>query len=113
MACLPWVGTGGLYAAEWTRVAAPLPAHADSPLHSLLAAHHGQPVLINFWASWCEPCRQEMPSLQRAASRWHERGLAVITVAVADNRKQVETFLAENALQLAVIDDREQLISRA
>ncbi len=113
-ACLPWVVTECLHASELTRVAtSPLPGPPTSALHTRLASHHGQPVLINFWASWCEPCRQEMPSLQRLASRWRERGLVVITVAVADNRQRVETFLAENALQLTVVDDREQLISRA
>lgn len=103
-----------MHAHALAQVAArPLPIPADTPLHALLASHRGQPVLINFWASWCEPCRQEMPSLQRLADRWRARGLAVITVAVADQRQQVDTFLSENALQLVVIDDREQFISRA
>lgn len=115
LACLPWACAGGAHAAELTRVAdaIPLPGQADDRLHALIVSHQGQPLIINFWASWCEPCRQEMPSLQRLAGRWRERGLAVITVAVADSRKASETFLSENALQFAVIDDRDQRLSRA
>ncbi|WP_300454388.1 TlpA disulfide reductase family protein [Accumulibacter sp.] len=85
----------------------------DNRLSSLIAAHRGRPVLINFWASWCEPCREEMPSLQRLADRYGSHRLLLITVAVADNRRQVEQFLADNALRLPVIDDRDQTISRA
>lgn len=93
-------------------VAAPPPGASDGPLATLIASYPGQPVIISFWASWCEPCRQEMPSLQRLAERWRARGLAVITVAVADQRSQIAAFLSENELPLAVVDDRERLVSR-
>jgi thiol-disulfide isomerase/thioredoxin len=90
-----------------------LPRSVDKRLQDYVAAHPGQPLLINFWASWCEPCREEMPSLHRLAQRWHDRGLAVVTVAVADGPKRVEAFLAEISVDLPVIDDRDQLISRS
>lgn len=54
-----------------------------------------------------------MPSLQRLAERWRALGLAVITVAVADQRSRIADFLSENELQLAVVDDRERIVSRA
>lgn len=105
---------GSCTAADLKRVPArPLPQSTDQRLHALLAAHRGQPVVINFWATWCEPCREEMPSLQRLADRWRERGLVVITVAVANRPKQVEDFLRDNAIRLPAIDDREKLISHA
>lgn len=59
---------------------------ARTPLDAKLAALAGRPVVINFWASWCEPCRDEMPALQQLGSRWREQHLAVPTVAVADTR---------------------------
>lgn len=92
------------------------PAGADRRLAQLLARHKGRPVVINFWATWCEPCREEMPSLARLAVRWQARGLAVLTVAVADNDKRVEEFLWEilpEKQTLPVLHDREQTISRA
>src|SRR5690349_18875754 len=45
-----------------------------------LAAERGHPVLLNFWASWCEPCQAEMPSLERLASAQRDAGLRVIAV---------------------------------
>ncbi len=92
------------------------PAGEDRRLAQLLAQHKGKPVVINFWATWCEPCREEMPSLARLAARWQARGLTVLTVAVADNAKRVEEFLWEtlpDKQPLPVLHDREQTISRA
>jgi thiol-disulfide isomerase/thioredoxin len=93
-----------------------LPAAADVRLKQALAQHKGKPVVVNFWATWCEPCREEMPSLARLASRWQAKGLTVLTVAVADNAKRVEDFLWEtlpDQQTLPVVHDREQTISRA
>lgn len=92
------------------------PVGEDRRLAQLLARHKGQPVVINFWATWCEPCREEMPSLARLAARWQAKGLTVLTVAVADNAKRVEEFLWEtlpDKQTLPVLHDREQTISRA
>jgi thiol-disulfide isomerase/thioredoxin len=90
----------------------PLPKADDQRLHAAIAAHKGKPVLINFWASWCEPCREEMPSLQRLADRWRAKGLVVMTVAVADNRKLVEDYLWEIDVKLPVIHDPGQALNR-
>jgi len=100
-------------AAELTVVNDKMPSKADDRrLHAAIAAYKGRPVLVNFWATWCEPCREEMPSLQRLASRWRNRGLAVITVAVADNNRRVEDYLREINVPLAVIHDSEQTINQ-
>lgn len=110
----PGSSTSVIYASELAVVparAAPNPA--DGRLNALITAAGGRPVIINFWASWCAPCREEMPSLQRLSERWRDQGLVVITVAVADQLSQTNKFLSENAIQLPVIDDREQVISRA
>lgn len=90
-----------------------LPKSADRRLDALLASHRGHPVVVNFWATWCEPCREEMPALQRLSDRRRDRGLVVITVAVADNTQRVVDFFWETSVELPAIDDREQAISRA
>lgn len=78
-----------------------------------LADYRGKWVVVNFWATWCEPCRQEMPSLQKLARRLEDRGLVVLTVAVNDREAQVKDFLWEISVDLPVLHDREQAESRA
>lgn len=93
-----------------------LPKSQDTRLAEALKPHRGKPVVINFWATWCEPCREEMPSLARLGERWEAAGLVVLTVAVADQPKRVEEFLWETLpgkQTLSVLHDREQVIGRA
>lgn len=100
-------------AAELIRVTEKVPPpRADSRLHEQLSTLKDRPVVINFWATWCEPCREEMPSLQRLSTRWQSNGLTVITVAVADNAKQANDFLWEIGVTLEVIHDHAQGLSR-
>jgi len=100
-------------AAELVSVSEKIPLQqADVRLHEQLSTLKDRSVLINFWATWCEPCREEMPSLQRLATRSEGKGLAVITVAVADNKKQAEDFLWEIGVTLPVIHDPAQGLSR-
>ena len=79
-------------------------------LAAALEKLRGRPVLVNFWASWCEPCRQEMPALQALAER---TGLAVVLVAVNDRKDDSADFLFEKAITLTALPDREQTISQA
>ena len=69
-------------------------------------------LVINFWATWCPPCREEMPSLHRLAKRWLERGLVVITVAVADDKQRVTNYLEGIGMPFAVIHDQDQTINQ-
>ena len=76
-----------------------------------LADIRGRALLINFWASWCEPCRQEMPSLQRVAlSRSAE--IKVLTVNFKEAPGSVEQFMAQTGLQLPVLRDGDGAIAR-
>ena len=88
-----------------------LPALRDAHLAQVLAHNKGNAVIVNFWASWCEPCREEMPSLQRLADQWQGRGLTVITIAVADAPSA--DFLGEISFRLPLLHDPDQVIARA
>lgn len=92
-----------------------LPKTGDQRLIQYLKTHSGKPVLINFWATWCEPCREEMPSMQRMVKRLHDAGLdiLVVTVSVADNKKKAEKFLQDTGLDFPVIYDPEQTLTRS
>lgn len=44
--------------------------------------HRGRPLLVNFWATWCEPCREEFPGIVRLYRRYHIRGLSVVAISM-------------------------------
>lgn len=60
-----------------------------------LAELKGKPVVINFWASWCLPCRDEAPALQRAWETYRERGLIVLGVDYVDTEADAKKFIAQ------------------
>jgi DsbE subfamily thiol:disulfide oxidoreductase len=70
-----------------------------------LSSLRGQVVLLNFWASWCPPCRVEAPVLQRAADSLAASGLAVIGVDVWDDVPQARAFLDEFAITYPNAED--------
>jgi thiol-disulfide isomerase/thioredoxin len=65
-----------------------------SAFGSLLGALRGHPVVVNVWASWCEPCRMEFPYLQRLSAKYGKR-VAFVGVDTNDNDAAARTFLAE------------------
>lgn len=63
-----------------------------------LSEMQGKVVLVNLWATWCPPCRKEMPDLDQLQARYAERGLVVVTVS-DEAREQLQAFAAKNPLR--------------
>jgi thiol-disulfide isomerase/thioredoxin len=63
----------------------------------LIAGHRGKVVLVDFWATWCVPCRKEMPELVKLESRLRAKGLQLVTISADEPEKQseAEAFLAQ------------------
>ena len=65
----------------------------------------GRVVVVNFWATWCEPCRAEMPSFERLRERMRGRALEVITVNFGENPQRIRDFLQRQRIDLPVLLD--------
>lgn len=70
-----------------------------------LEALSGQVVVLNFWATWCEPCRIEMPSLEAMAARRAEEGVSVAAVNYRETEEVVRRFLARLPFKVPVLLD--------
>lgn len=68
----------------------------DGPERTL-ADYRGQVVVLNFWATWCPPCRKEMPDLNRLADAYRDRGVVVLT-ASDEPREVIDGYTAEHPL---------------
>ena len=69
----------------------------------------GQPVLVNFWATWCGPCRQEFPSLVRKYKQYKDQGFVVIGVNTEDENTDegVLTFMRNTLVNFPIVRDRD------
>jgi len=72
----------------------------------------GQVVMLNFWASWCGPCRQEMPLLDQMHKRYSSLGFTLLGVNVEANTKDAERWLAETPVSFPVLFDKESKVSK-
>src|SRR5208283_3625751 len=73
-----------------------------------LSAFKGKVVLVNFWATWCGPCKAEMPSLNNLYLEFKNKGLAVLAISVDPTEKPVLSFIAEKKLALPVLMDKDK-----
>ncbi|MCS7312212.1 MAG: TlpA family protein disulfide reductase [Acidobacteria bacterium] len=65
----------------------------------------GKALIINFWASWCGPCKEEMPDLQRLYDRWKEQGLVVIGISVDASLEDAKGFVEEHQFSYPIFWD--------
>ena len=70
-----------------------------------LSDFRGKVVFLNFWATWCGPCRFEMPSMEKLYKRLKDEGLEIVAVNLQEDRSSVEQFVDEYGLSFPVLLD--------
>ena len=78
-----------------------------------LSDFRGRPVLVNFWATWCAPCRTEMPALEEAAATYRDAGLQVLAVNFGESQPAVLAFAGELSLQLPLLLDSDGAVQQS
>ena len=73
-----------------------------------LRDYRGSPVMLNFWASWCGPCRYEMPFFQELFEdmKWREAGLVILAVNIGESASMAGEFMEENGFTFPVLLDK-------
>ena len=77
-----------------------------------LAQYKGQVVMINFWASWCGPCRQEMPLLEDIYKKYSKLGFTLIGVNVEPDSKAADDWLKQTPVSFPVLYDKNSKVSQ-
>lgn len=77
-----------------------------------LSDFRGKPVLINFWASWCPPCRFEMPFIQEIYEEWSDKGLIILTINIGESLSTVKEFMANHGYSFPVLLDTSQKVAQ-
>ena len=78
-----------------------------------LSQFKGQVVLVNFWASWCEPCRDEMPSLDRLQRRLRDKGFTVLGVNIGEGTPRIKQFLQSVPVDFQIVRDTDSVVLKA
>jgi thiol-disulfide isomerase/thioredoxin len=105
-----WAFCVGIAAQEltpWTGGPTPLLALTDyRGTHHTLAAYRNRVILINFWATWCEPCREEMPALQALQDKLGRERVVVLAVNYGESPEKVQQFVQQVPVDFPVLLDR-------
>ena len=119
--CIRALSVTVLSALGWAASAATLQTGAPAPTFQLnsnggkpvaLADLKGQIVLLNFWASWCGPCRQEMPILEQLNRQYHAKGVTLLGVNVEPDSNAAVNWLKATPVTFPILFDTDSKVSK-
>jgi len=92
--------------------AAPAFSVQDSEHQVALGQFHGQIVVLNFWATWCAPCVEEVPSLVEMQRRMKVKGVTVLAVSIDVDESAYRRFVKDHNVNLITVRDPDQKVSK-
>jgi len=108
------VGIAAQELTAWTSGPTPLLTLTDyRGINHTLAAYRGRVVLVNFWATWCEPCREEMPALQVLQAKLGKERLIVLAVNYGESPEKVQQFAYQTPVDFPLLLDRHMEAAKA
>jgi len=72
-----------------------------------LSDYRGRPVIVNFWATWCPPCREELPSMNRAWAQVQKEGIMMLAINVGESEDVIFPFMADYPIDFPVLLDQD------
>lgn len=78
-----------------------------------LKDYRGRLIFLNFWATWCPPCRAEMPSMQRLWEEFKEEDFVILAIDIQEESKLVSSFMNERGLSFPVLLDEKGKVARS
>jgi peroxiredoxin len=79
-------------------------ADIDGKIHRL-SDYRGQVVIVNFWATWCPPCREEMPSMQRAWEQIKDHNIVILAIDIGEDEDTIFAFSADYPVEFPLLLD--------
>lgn len=84
----------------------------DGQAHSL-DEYRGKPLILNFWGTFCPPCRDEMPALQSVYEQWKDKGVQLVGINLSENRLNVDSFINMVGAKFPILLDKDRMTERA
>jgi len=80
--------------------------------NQLQALPEGKVLLVNFWATWCPPCRKEVPSMVKVYNKFKDKGFDIVAISVDRGRSEVEKFVKDKGMNFTVLHDKNSEVAK-
>ena len=87
-------------------------ANSQTEFNQAISAHQGKVIYVDFWASWCIPCKKSFPWLNKLQTQYGDKGFTVVSVNLDAKRKHANKFLANYPANFPVIYDATGLLAK-